>query len=279
MASLYVQQYKQGPFPQTVDPWSEAGRYFHQIHSAMIDSLQDQLQDALIERGYQAGREASVQIFSARQPVVYIQRVKADAPPVSWDYGAAAAALALEAGTRIIEDMPERLALHVYAAGSSELVMVMEIISPSNKTSLNEMLVYQEERNRIFLNQRVNVVEIDLTRSVKQLVSHALTQNHAYHTAIFIPGDLPRVLVSNFGEALKPFALPLRGEVLPVDLMRAYTQAYQRGAIAGLILKETGYTAGALPFPSLLDEAQQHVAFDAVAAWKAELIRVQSALS
>jgi hypothetical protein len=41
----YIRLRQQGAFAGRIDPFAEAGRYFQQIHSGMINHLQDQLQE------------------------------------------------------------------------------------------------------------------------------------------------------------------------------------------------------------------------------------------
>jgi hypothetical protein len=268
----YIQHYKHGAFPGVVDAWVENGRYFQQLHSGMINSLQDQLQDALIARGYQAGKEASLQIFAGREPDLYVeQTVPSDVQLAQWDYDAAATAVAVEPGTPVAIPDADFEALHIHDMQTGQLITVIEIISPRNKTYLPEMTLYQIQRSTLFLARGVHVVEIDLTRSIKHLLQHPLIQHTAYHTAIFLPNHLPRVVVYDVLQPIKPFALPLRNEVLPVNLQHAYDTAYQRGALAGLILRETDYALEELPFPSLLTEVQQHTLMQSVQAWKTRL--------
>ncbi|MDX1990739.1 MAG: DUF4058 family protein [bacterium] len=272
----YVQHLLRGPFSGRVDPWAEAGRYFQQLHSGLIQQLQSALQADLVARGYQAGKEASLQIYANRQPDIFITGNKQSAPR-QWDYETAAAEVLVEAGTRIAPDAPELEALTIRSLENGELVTVVEIISPRNKTHPLEMQVYQEQRAQVFLQQGVNVVEIDLTRSHRRLLDHPLTLRHPYHIAIFLPDDLPRLLLWAFEQAIKPFALPLRGEVLAVDVQRAYDLAYQQGAIASFVLNETDYDPEALLFPSLLTDEQKAALLEAVQQWKHELQALSAA--
>ena len=268
----YIQFRQQGAFAGKIDPWAEAGRYFQQIHSGMIHQLQDQLQDQLNALDYQAGKEASLQIFANRQPDIYVQD---NQQPVretqDWDYVAVADELQVEAGVSIIDETPDLEALHITDLNTGDLVTVIEIISPRNKTHPPEIVLYKEQRARVFLSQGVNVVEIDATRSNIRLLNNPLVQSHPYHIAIYLPEELPRVLVSQLDEALKPFALPLRGEAIRTDPQSAYDIAYQRGAIAGLIQHEVGYALSALPFPTLLTDEQQQMCLSSVQAWQAQL--------
>lgn len=271
----YIQHRKQGAFPTQVDPWAEAGRYFHQIHSGMINHLQAQLQDKLMALGYQAGKEASLQIFANREPDLYVQDTLIEREPVpDWNYEAVATALQVEPGTAISDEELELDALHITHIGTGELVTVIEIISPRNKTHTQDMARYRDQRSSVFLEEGINVVEIDATRSIQRLLRHTLVESHAYHIAVYLPGDKPRVLISDVGEALKPFALPLRGEAVRVETQSAYDHAYQQGAIAGLIEQDGRYTDAALPFPSTLTAAQRQSALMAVQTWRTELNRL-----
>jgi len=94
----YIDLYKRGPFAGMIDPWAEVGRYFHQIHAGMIGALLIQLQDDLIGRGYQAGRETSLQVMEHTQPDLFIHRPGNRQQPRNWDYPAAAQAVLMEPG-------------------------------------------------------------------------------------------------------------------------------------------------------------------------------------
>jgi hypothetical protein len=155
-------------------------------------------------------------------------------------------------------------------------VTVLEIVSPRNKAALGEILDYQERRGRL-LARRVNVVEIDLTRSVKRLVEDTIAATHAYHLAIHLPGQVGRFVGIEFEEAPGRLALPLREAVLPVEVGAAYAAAYQRAALAVQIRRENRYAVDGLPFPSLLSNAQQAATLQAVQDWLAELARLAGA--
>ena len=270
----YVRHQQRGPFTGQIDPWAEDGHYFQQIHANMISRIQDQLQDELNERGYKVGRETSLQVFANRKPDIYIQRPLTKQPPAQMDYVTIAAELAVDPGTRVLDEEPELDALHIYEFGSHELISVIEIISPSNKTHPADMQLYRDQRESLFLSQNVSVVEIDATRSFRRLLR---VTDHAYHIAVHLPGELPRILVSDFGEPIKPFALPLRGEGVRVETQAAYDWAYQRGGIAALINDAGHYMPDLLPFPSMLTQAQHQSAIAAVEQWQTELARLREA--
>jgi hypothetical protein len=264
---------EQGPFPGLMDPWAENARYFQQLHSGMIGHLQVQLKRPLFDLGYIIGKETSLQIAEYRQPDLAIEPFSSATPlPLSWDYWAAATAIEAEPGlvteTALAEVDLQALFIHDLQTGS--LVTLIEIISPRNKTHWADMLEYQAWRQRM-VRQGVNVVEIDLTRSVKRLLDNTLTHTTAYHTAIYLPQSPTRVVPMPYHESLPRVALPLRGEVVPMMLQAAYDAAYRDGLIAGNILKDKAYTLEHLPFPSLLSFAHQQAAMTSVNEWYIQL--------
>jgi len=267
----YVEHQSRGPFSGRVDPWAEAGRYFQQIHSGMIDSLLVQMKPDLNRRGYIVGKEVSLQIAEGREPDIFVQRAMDRSPTMpALDYELAAAEVLANPG--VIMEADVRLeALHIKQLDHNDLVTVVEIISPSNKDRPSTLTEYRARRERLLLDHGVNVVEIDLTRSMKRLVYDLIAVQHAYHVAIYMPGVSPRFVGIDYGQALERVALPLRGEVFAVELQRAYDRAYQLGDIAAQIDKETHYLEEAIPFPSLLSDQQRAEALRTAAAWREKL--------
>lgn len=273
-SDTYVQLLKQGPFPGQIDPWAENARYFQSIHSGMIDHLLSQIQDPLLKRGYLVGKETSLQIVEGREPDLYVRgNIETLPQEMIWDYVMAATAVAAEPG--LIAETRDLQALHISDSRAGDLVTIVEIVSPGNKTQDLVIEEYQERRGRLLLRQGVNVVEIDATRSNKRLLQHYLTAAHAYHIAVYLPHQWPRVVYSNFGQPLKRIALPLRAEVIAVELQKAYDHAYQMAATAGHIRKEKQYTLEGLPFPSLLTDEQRQSALQAVDAWQKQLAELE----
>ncbi len=260
--------YRSGAFAGRVDPWAEAARYFRPIHAGMIGALLDMLQVPLMQRGYVAGRETSLQIAAGREPDIYVRREDRPVPHnPGWNYEVAAAEVLAEAGT-LVAAADDLDALHIRDAQSGDLVTVVEIVSPGNKTRDHEISAYRERRSRLLLENHVNVVEVDPTRSVKRLTENRVTQQSAYHVAIFLPGDAVRVIEIAFEQALSRIALPLREDVVPVEVQQAYERAYQQTMTAWHIQHEDNYTPEHLPFPSTLTDSQRRTALEAVANWQ-----------
>lgn len=268
----YVTWFKRGPFPGEIDPWAEDGRYFQQLHASMIDNIIAALQDDLLRMGYQAARETSLQIAAYRKPDVFVhRRSQPDSAQTDkgWDYARAAGAIQVNPGVTVTPE-DDFFALHILDS-DGKLVTVVEIISPRNKRYDVDIASYQRDRHRLFLEKGVNVVEIDATRSIKRLLMHRLTRQHPYHVAIFLPGDLPRLLMWSVFESPPTFALPLRESVLPVALESVYRTAYERLAMAASLVREYRYQRANLPFASTLTNEQITYALETVQTWQTAL--------
>lgn len=272
-SEAYLEHLKLGPFPGRVDPWAEDAHYFQQIHSGMIEDIINQVRPRIIPMGYRIAKEVSLQIAEGREPDISIQRVMNAPPPrVHWDYELVAAELLADAGVAIESDY-DLQAIHIKEIETGKLVTVIEIISPGNKIKPNLVQDYRMRRERLVLDQGVNVVEVDLIRSLKRLFNQPTV--HPYHVIIFLPGQSPRHIEMEFEKPLSRIALPLRETAILVDLQQAYTNAYQHVLIAQQMEDDQFYTADHLPFPSLLTEAQQASISKIVAHWQSELQRLR----
>lgn len=271
-----LQHYEAGPFPERVDLWAEDAHFFHGIHGRMISALLEQNRDALLSLGYVAGTETTLQIAEGRIPDLYVKQIGKPTKKPAYDYALAAAEVLAEPGEHVI-DLPELDAIHIRDGNTGELVTVIEIISPNNKTKPNEIFAYQERCARLFLEKGVNVVEIDLTRSVKRLIVNSTTDAYPYHVAIFLPGDAVRIVGIELDMPLSRIALPLRREVLPVEVHHAYAHAYRQLMMAWHIQTEIRYAEDNLPFASLLTDEQRAEALNRVKIWQAELEKLLNA--
>jgi hypothetical protein len=240
-----IQLLERGPFPGRMDLWAEHEHFFHGLHEQFIGVLMADLRKPLLERGYVIGRETSLQIESLAEPGV------------------------------LLDDLPKMTAVIIREAQSHQLVTVIEMISPSNKAHDYYIKSYMERREEIFLKQGVNVIEIDLTRSYKRLIDHPIMTTSPYHVAILIPGHGLRVVPMTLQESFKRIAMPLREDIIPIDLHRLYERTYQEMGLAALIEIEDRYSIDHLPFPSLLTDQQRDEALDAVLVWQDELGRVR----
>jgi len=267
--------FQNGPFGGNMDPWAEDDHYFQTIHTEIISVLIETLQQPLFDLGYVPGREASLQITEGREPDIYIQTINQIKPAVEWNYDLAAAEILAEPGVRV-EEEGVLSALHIRSADSGDLVTICEIVSPGNKRTIDQIRAYQERRSRLFLERGVNVVEIDLTRSTKRLVNNPVTSINPYHIAVFLPGDTVRILEVKWNQVLPRLALPLRGEVVPVDLQQTYQRAYSRATTAWHIEHDGHYEESYLPLAVGLSDVEREQALSKVRAWQAEVMRLRS---
>jgi hypothetical protein len=239
--------------------------------------LMSQMGSELIRLGYIASKETSLQIAALRKPDVSIRTRQHTEEKKHFDYTTAATSILAEPGFAVEVETPELESIHIHKLGSNILVTVVEIISPRNKSHSAEMDTYRDERTQLFLDQGVNVVEIDTTRSVKRLFEHTFTRLYPYHVAVFMPGENTHIIFNNLDEALKRCAIPLRNEVVGVDLQRAYNRGYQESLIAPQLENETNYHEEHLPFPSLLTDSQRESALAAVHDWHKTLEQLKEA--
>lgn len=272
-SDIYVETLDLGPFDGQVDPWAEDGRYFQQIHSGMIEYTLQQIKYPLAKLGYVAGKETSLQIMQGREPDVFVLQ-ETHKPVMIWNYAQAAETVQAAPGT-VTDREPDLQHVSIFDAEDGELVTIIEMVSPRNKTHHAEILAYRERRDMFIYEKSINVVEVDPTRSVKRLLQNSLTERHAYHIAIYLPAQLTRVIEINFGEGLPRYALPLRGEVIPIETHLTYQQAYRFASIAAQIRKTGHYTEDHLPFPSLLTETQRREALQRIETWEKRLSQLR----
>ncbi len=269
-SDAYVECLSQGPFPGQVDPWAEAAQYFHQIHGCMIGEMLERLRVPLLKMGYIASRETSLQVLEHSQPDVAVCHDQ-PSPSATWDYAAAAEAIQVEPGSLMQDAFPELEAVYIRQTDElNSLVTVLEVVSPGNKDRLADIAEYQDRRQRIVRDKRVNVVEIDLTRSVKRLVRDRKSALYAYHIAIHRPSEA-RLIGLDYGDPLQPFALPLVREVIGVETQQVYDASYRQASVAPQIEMQGDYGLANLPFPSLLTDTDKQGALNAVRAWQEKL--------
>lgn len=267
----YTQEYidimEVGPFPGRIDPWVEDPHYFEQIHSGMIHQLLSQTRRELFSRGYFAAIETSMQIETRPEEPDLFVRQKVVTDYQTWDYVGAAEALQVEAGVEAWRE--EKIKAIFIKDSENNLVTVVEVISPGNKTSSIAMK-YREYRADL-LQQGVNFVEIDLTRSIKRMVENQWTTQYPFHIAVYLPQSHPRIIGMEFDQPLKAFALPLRGEVITVHTHSAYETAYREQGIVGQMEGDGHYTEKNLPFPSTLSAETRKTLFEQLNRWLEQL--------
>jgi len=271
-----IQLLERGPFLGRMDFWAEHEHFFHGLHEQFIGVLLAALRKPLLERGYVIGRETSLQIAEGRIPDLFIQRRSPTFTSQQTSYDLAAVEFLAEPGI-LVSDLPVMTAVVIRESQTHQLITVIEMISPSNKANDRYITSYIERRDELLIKQGVNVIEIDLTRSHKRLIDHPITATSPYHVAIFIPGHGLRIVPMALNARFKRIAIPLRDDILPLDLHALYEHTYQEMALAALINEENRYMSTSLPFPTLLTDQQRDEALEAVRAWHEALAGARGA--
>jgi hypothetical protein len=267
----YNQLIEDGAFPNQIDPWAEKGEHFHPIHGQMISILLQVLRKPLRDLGYVIGREPSLQIaphFSSL-PDILVESVQQERRK-HLDYRQALMEADLEVGTMLVKASLDLDRVLVRTVDSGEVVTVLEIVSPNNKTKLPEIEHYQIRREML-LAQGIHCVELDLTRSVKRLLNDPIAHDYPYHIAVHLNNGETHFIGMVLEDSLKTFALPLQSEILPVELDKIYRQAYIETSTPQQILRAKHYTEEHLPFPSLLSDEERKRVLAKVKAWQAAL--------
>jgi hypothetical protein len=260
---------KEGPFPNHFDPWLEKGQYFHQFHAEMIGFIFGSIEEPLYELGYFVGREASIQI-SPIQPDLLVRKSD-DKPIPSRSYESAVLELNMDVGVALDEaEKPELDNIAVRSVESKRLVTIIELISPANKHE-DERIIRYQNRRRELLEQAIDVVEIDLTRSFKRLIDVPVVKNYPYHIAIHLYDVFSRFWGMNLEEPLKSLAMPVEDKVIPVDVNSLYRQTYSKLRIAYQMFQQGHYTAENLPFPTTISDAEREKLLAALEAWKEQV--------
>ena len=228
------------PFPG-MDPYLEASQYWPGLHDSLIVYIRDALQPQ-VRPGYYV--EIGERIYFERSsqsayPDVSLRR----APDRICESSRGGTAVAeVPADDPIIFPMMERQRetfLEIRAAGAGEVVTVLEIINPANKSTagggLREYLNKQVEVR----HSHVNLVEIDLLREGLEVVAFGKDQRLATPAFDYIacitrcaPPKRCEVYVVTIRDRLPRIRIPLRAPDSDVvlDLPVVFTQCYDRGA-------------------------------------------------
>ncbi|WP_376792156.1 DUF4058 family protein [Thermoflexus sp.] len=222
------------PFPG-MDPYLEHPALWTDVHNSLIAALRDELAPRLRPRYIVAIEERIYLItpegagWPARGDVVV-----ARAPEVIPGVGRPSPS-AIEA--RVVEvPLPETVRetyLEVRAAGTGEVVTVVEILSPTNKRSGEARRLYEQKRT-LLLGSRTHLVEIDLLRAGEPMPVVGDGRDGHYRILVSRWEQRPRALLYVFTvrDPIPVFRLPLLpGDEEPeVDLGRLLQTIYERAA-------------------------------------------------
>ena len=223
------------PFPG-MDPYLEESGLWPDFHLSFITYCRDQLVDRLPE-SYDIRMEERIALVEAHWEPPKLMRpdlaVSRDAKLASSRADRGSATLVdIEPTTiplAIIEETTES-SIHILHGEDRSLVTVIELLSPSNKVSGDN--VYSAKRNAI-LGQSVHLVELDLLVSGKRLpVRRPLPVGH-YYAVIARAERRPNadVFAWTIRQPFPKIPIPLKAPDPDVilDLAAVFDLAYERG--------------------------------------------------
>lgn len=256
-----------GPFPG-MDPYMEAPDQWRSFHSQILvdiaRDLQPQVAPAYVVRTEQ--RVIVGPLEQERWPDVHIREPDATKP------GGVAVApppAARAARPERIE-APELMLPHRYliirAVRSREVITVIEVLSPWNKTGRG-LADYREKQEEVLLST-ANLVEIDLLRGGGHAVAvpAARLEPSDYRVCIHLTGAR-HFDVLRFGvrDPLPDVPVPLRAEDpdVPLHLSAAFAKTYE----AGIYAQDIDYSGDPVP---PLPPADAEWARERIGEWKAD---------
>jgi hypothetical protein len=219
----------QSPFPG-MDPYTEARHLWKGLHTQLIGELSTHQLPPLLAPAYYVDAKSSLQVHSGRELYPDIQVVAESRPAQLRPAGLGlpvAEATATIAVAPAAEEDEEESAIFIREAATEQLVVVIEILSYSNKIGGAEKRARYLLKRRELLNSGVHLVEIDLLRW-GQRVTPALP-DQPYHILVSRAGE-SRNQVWSFGlaEPIPTVPVPLIApdEYVPLPLQEAYTTIY-----------------------------------------------------
>jgi hypothetical protein len=209
------------PFPG-MDPYLERPGLWVQVHTNLIVDIQRFLNSLLRPRYHVAVEQHTyLSILPPDEQLVGIPDALVVAPDDSDGNVAVAVApsatvQALEGELPLPEEVHQRY-LEVHDTATSEVVTVIEIMSPANKTSQEGRIQYQRKRLKI-LSSLTNLVEIDLTRIGKPFPIKVQGKSD-YRIVISRSTQRPKadIYLLSIRDKIPDFPIPLRkGETEPI---------------------------------------------------------------
>jgi Protein of unknown function (DUF4058) len=259
------------PFPG-MDPYLEHPSAWPNIHHRLITAIADALAPQLLpkyqivveERIYQVEGDDSILIGA---PDVTVQQGRAITQSIAT--GGLAVAEPLSKPISVTLSLPETIRqsyLEIREIGTSQVVTVIEVLSPVNKRPGKGRIDYENKRSMVFASSS-NFVEIDLLRQWKPLPVEAVLPESSYRILVSAQEQRPQadLYAFNLPDAIPNFPLPLRSEdVCPVVNLRSLLDGIYDRSGYGFVID---YNQS--PIPALSEDD---------AAWMQEAIRNGNAL-
>lgn len=216
-----------------MDPYIE-GQRWKGFHSGLINSIWDALVAALRPR-YVIDVEESVYVvddeecLSVRLPDVSISEGPGVNSGFAPESSTSVFARSFTMTLPMLQNM-RQLSLQILRAADRELVTVLEVLSPWNKTGRGRTQ-YLEKREEI-LASTVNLVELDLLRGGERLPVRGQLPAGDFYAFVCRRRNRPRVEVFpwTLKQPLPAIPIPLApdDDELPLDLQRLFTTTFDR---------------------------------------------------
>lgn len=229
------------PFPG-MDPYLEAPAFWTGVHDSLIVYARDAMQPLLLPRYYVEIGERIY--FEDVREVIYpdatVHHRRLDKPARDVPGHGRTATLVADEPARFQIDLRQREAfLEIRAAGSHEVVTIIELISPANKYGSGHGREEYRRKQEQVMDSTANLAEIDLLRRGSSIVmappGHLLTlPGYDYLACVSRASDRGWVdaYAVTVRERLPRVAIPLReGDAdVVLDLPAVLDRCYDSGA-------------------------------------------------
>ena len=211
------------PFPG-MNPYLEQPRLWPEVHSELIALLWASMA-AQMPWGYRLAIEERLEVWEASfvddrsryvVPDLSVTEIRETQPEV-----APKERTIPEGGIEVMIPVPTRVTSLEVQAASGQVITVMEVLSPTNKTPGRGRMDYLSKRTDI-LESDVNLVEIDLLRAGEPMPLATTVPDCHYRILVSRESQRPRAYLLPFmiQDPVPKFPLPLRlgDDELTVDL-------------------------------------------------------------
>ena len=221
------------PFPG-MDPYLELASGWPNVHHRLVVGLGDLVQEAVRPR-YLVSVEERVYLAPRGEllgsPDVVAHRLNRGGTVPITTVGAVAEPMGIPLPP--IESIQEPYLVVRGPLPEQEVIVVMEVLSPSNKRSGRGQEEYVRKRETVLFSNS-HLIEIDLLREGKHPASEWLPPGYDY--SILVSRVRRRPLADYYPwtvrDPIRAFRLPLANgeEPVPIDLGVVVQQVYERGA-------------------------------------------------
>ncbi len=233
------------PFPG-MDPYLENPAWWPDVHHSLITYIRDALQTTLRPR-YRVRVEERLYLLPSTHsiyPDVTIARwprTVRETPTPTLTQTVSAPVVEPVVVTRLSDEVREGF-IEIVQTESGEVVTVIEVLSPANKTLGEGRRQYLLKREEI-LGSRTNLVEIDLLSQGMRVLSDVYdwSQRLQGRYLICVSRATNRIQYEmypiNLPDRLPCFRIPLRepDPDVPLDLQAVFDRCYDNGAYADLV--------------------------------------------